>query len=107
RNAFVSSDIVLSHFGTESKIHLYRNCQEKIKMWTWQITQAQAGQSIHDFLKNEAAFSKRLIIKAKSETGLIAVNGEKKTVRYILAIDDNLTVQFPEEVPSESMYRTK
>lgn len=76
-------------------------------MWTWQITQAQAGQSIHDFLKNEAAFSKRLIIKAKSETGLIAVNGEKKTVRYILAIDDNLTVQFPEEVPSESMYRTK
>lgn len=63
----------------------------------WIIKQTEAGMLIREFLSSEAAFSKRLIIKAKSEQGQICVNGSAKTVRYKLQAEDILTVQLPEE----------
>lgn len=63
----------------------------------WSITQKEAGMLIREFLSKEAQFSKRLIIKAKSEQGQIRVNGISQTVRYILQEEDILTVQLPRE----------
>lgn len=63
----------------------------------WSIKRKEAGLLIREFLIKEAQFSKRLIIKAKSEQGQICVNGVPQTVRYTLQEQDILTVQLPEE----------
>src|SRR5699024_7116064 len=63
----------------------------------WTIKQAEAGMMIREFLRREAQFSKRLLIKAKSEQGKICVNGSPRTVRYRLQAGDKLMVQLPEE----------
>src|SRR5699024_11806448 len=62
-----------------------------------------AGKEIKAFLKHEGRFSKRLIIKAKSEGGKILVNNEKKTVRYILQENDILEVILSPEKPAARM----
>lgn len=69
----------------------------------WLITKEMAGKDIKAFLKHEGRFSKRLIIKAKSEDGKILVNNEKKTVRYILQENDILEVILPPEKPAARM----
>lgn len=69
----------------------------------WLITKETAGKEIKAFLKHEGRFSKRLIIKAKSEGGKILVNNEKKTVRYILQENDILEVILPPEKPAARM----
>lgn len=61
------------------------------------IHEEHDGMLIRQFLKQEMSFSKNLIKQAKSEEGMIAINGEKKTVRYVLKAGDELTVTLPNE----------
>lgn len=69
----------------------------------WLIDASQQGKFIRTFLQEIGGFSKRLLIKAKSPEGNIAVNGEKKTVRYMLQTGDVLQVTLPQEVVAERM----
>lgn len=68
---------------------------------TWVIKEADKGLLIREFLKERAAFSNRLLIKAKQADGNISVNDVKKTVRYELQRNDVLKVVFPPEEISE------
>src|SRR5690625_2892549 len=52
---------------------------------------------IRDYLLQIASLSKRLIIKAKQQNGDILINGEPRTVRYLLQSGDILEVIFPPE----------
>lgn len=79
----------------------------------WIITEQHDGMMIRDFLADFLHFSKRLIIRAKSTDGEILVNGERKTVRYILKFADVLEVKLPiqknesiirENIPLQIMY---
>lgn len=69
----------------------------------WVISEKQAGMQLKEFLLNDARFSKRLLIKAKSNKAGLLVNGVPKTVRYILRKDDVLAVILPKEKPAERM----
>lgn len=69
----------------------------------WKITKEMAGIQVKEFLRVEGRFSKRLIIKAKSEAGKILVNDEKKSVRYILKEKDLLEIILPPEQPAVGM----
>ena len=60
---------------------------------------------IRTFLKEIASFSKRLLIKAKSLSGQILVNGAPQTVRYILQEGDVLTVILPKETIAPRMQK--
>ncbi len=55
------------------------------------------GMLLKEYLFEQLSLSHNLIKKAKSETGQILINGEKKTVRYRLKAGDNLQVIFPSE----------
>lgn len=52
---------------------------------------------LRDYLIQVACLSKRLIIKAKQQNGAILINGEHRTVRYLLQYGDILEVVFPPE----------
>lgn len=63
----------------------------------WTITENNDNMMIRDFLRQIAQFSKRLLVKAKSQDGKILVNGEFKTVRYVLKQGDILEIILPKE----------
>lgn len=74
-------------------------------MMEWVMDESQQGTLIRTFLQETGGFSKRLLIKAKSPAGIISVNGEKKTVRYVLQTGDVLQVKLPQEVIAERMQK--
>lgn len=69
----------------------------------WIITEHHTGMILRSFLLDVARFSNRLIKKAKSADGEILINGEKKTVRYILQLGDLLEIKLPSEQKSDLM----
>lgn len=69
----------------------------------WKITSQYEGMLIRTFLMEIGGFSKRLLIKAKSENGKILVNGHHQTVRYVLRTGDLLTVILPRETIAARM----
>lgn len=68
----------------------------------WNITSANAGVIIKDYLK-EHEISKTSLTDIKFKGGNILVNGDNVNVRYRLKIDDVLQVIFPKEEPSEGI----
>jgi RluA family pseudouridine synthase len=54
------------------------------------ISKADNGQCIREFLQKRFAISSRCLSALKNKAGGITVNGEKKTVRYILQQGDEL-----------------
>lgn len=53
--------------------------------------------TIREYLRDVLSFSRRLIVSIKFDGGSILVNGNPKTVRYLLATGDQLVIQFPPE----------
>lgn len=69
----------------------------------WSISAQHAGMPIRDFLLQELRFSSRLVKKAKSPAGRITVNGEHKTVRYVLQKGDRIEIILPPEEKGRAM----
>lgn len=69
----------------------------------WTINKEHDGMNIRDYLKQVHGFSRRILIAVKKHTNGILVNGEPKTVRYLLREGDKLEVFFPKENKSEHM----
>ena len=64
----------------------------------WTISDEAHGSLIRDFLLQHISLSNRLLIKVKQQQdGGIFVNGERKTVRYVLKQADKLQIFFPKE----------
>ncbi|WP_229683162.1 RluA family pseudouridine synthase [Virgibacillus oceani] len=63
----------------------------------WTIKQEHEGMLIRDYLQQVHGFSRRILKAVKLDGGEIAVNGVPQTVRFVLAADDVLTIQFPPE----------
>lgn len=61
------------------------------------ITEKNNGILLRDFLFNELNFSNRLMKRIKSADGKLLVNGNVKTVRYMLEVGDTLEIVFPSE----------
>lgn len=61
----------------------------------WLITKEHDGMMLREYLSEVIEFSSRLIKRAKS--GKIMINGEEKTVRYIVKAGDELTIQLAEK----------
>ncbi len=66
------------------------------------ITSAESGMTIKQYLALEK-FSARLITRLKSKATGITVNGERKTVRYILTTGDLLYLDTSDESPSKNI----
>lgn len=62
---------------------------------------------LKDYLYDELKFSHRLVKKVKSPLGKLQINGEVKTVRYLLQEGDKLTIEFPPEEISKSIQPEK
>ena len=54
------------------------------------ISAADSGQCIREFLQKRFAISSRCLSALKSKADGITVNGEKRTVRYLLQQGDEL-----------------
>lgn len=54
------------------------------------ISEAESGMCIREFLRTRFSISARCLSALKHENGAIAVNGQPKTVRYVLAAGDEL-----------------
>lgn len=67
------------------------------------ITENQAGMLLRDFLFKEEKISRRAVKAIKFGEGDLLVNGERKTVRYVLKRGDHLVILFPPEAPSPSL----
>lgn len=63
------------------------------------ITNSEAGQSIKE-LFSTLKFSARLVTRLKNKERGILVNGERKTVRYVLEKGDVLNIQTEDSAPS-------
>ncbi|TQS75799.1 RluA family pseudouridine synthase [Ornithinibacillus gellani] len=63
----------------------------------WQIDKEHEGLSIRDYLRQEHAFSRRILKAVIYEGGSIKVNGQERTLAYRLMTADNLLVDFPPE----------
>lgn len=59
------------------------------------ITEKTAGQPIRSYLQTELGLSQRLLKRMKALDGGIQVNGVEETVRYMLQVDDILSLQLP------------
>jgi len=68
----------------------------------WVIADEDKNKLIRDFLK-EKNISKTALTDIKFQGGSIMVNGKEETVRYVLQPKDLVTVEFPEEHPSEGL----
>ncbi|HAX73545.1 MAG TPA: RluA family pseudouridine synthase [Firmicutes bacterium] len=68
----------------------------------FQITKAEDGMSIKDFVKRQG-ISKKTLTATKHRGGQLLVNDVPKTVVYELKEQDELTVVFPEEVRSDGL----
>ena len=71
------------------------------------ISDKEAGKTLRDFLKNTLRISSNLLIRLKKEENGIQINGEHKTVRYILQPGDLLTISEPENQTSDAIVATK
>lgn len=67
----------------------------------WTIENKYSQMMLRDYLLDVLQFSKRIVIRAKSEGGQILINGELKTVRYIIQTGDLLEVKLPPEKKSD------
>lgn len=74
---------------------------EQFKL-SWKVTDEYIGEYLREFLKTKE-LSKRALTDIKFHGGKITVNDEEKTVRYILKHNDQITVYFPLEQPSEDL----
>lgn len=68
----------------------------------YHIMQAENGITVDAFLKDRNYSRKNLSLLKKTADGILC-NGEPATVRRILHTGDRLTVQFPDDVPSEKI----
>ncbi|WP_087973289.1 RluA family pseudouridine synthase [Oceanobacillus rekensis] len=73
----------------------------------WVIEKQHSGMIIREYLQQIHGFSRRIIIAIKHDGGTIHVNGCNQNVRYILAEDDVLEVEFPKEKVSVSLIPEK
>ncbi|MFD2130078.1 RluA family pseudouridine synthase [Pseudogracilibacillus auburnensis] len=69
----------------------------------WKITKQYDGMMLRDYLFDVLHFSNRLVKKAKETESNILVNGERKTVRYIVKSGDILTIELKAEKISDSI----
>ena len=69
----------------------------------YKVFQQDANKSLGDFLTQQD-LSKKAIIALKHRGGIICVNGEVKTTRFILCVGDVVTVTFPDEPVSNSLF---
>lgn len=63
----------------------------------WFITSKFANQTIRSFLKDEQAFSRRILKAIISEDGYIRLNGSIVKLNQLLSEGDHLEVKFPRE----------
>ncbi len=70
---------------------------------TEKISEAWAGRLLRDYLLKEIKLSRRALKTIKFGEGMIEVNGEPKTVRYLLKSDDVVSITFPHEETSPSL----
>ncbi|MBB6443560.1 RluA family pseudouridine synthase [Bacillus benzoevorans] len=68
----------------------------------WTIDSLNEGKLVREFLK-EQQISKTALTDIKFKNGRIMVNNQDVTVRYPLQLGDQITVQFPDEEPSEGV----
>ncbi len=66
-------------------------------MVKWIIEKEHQGLIIREYLQRVQAFSRNVMKAIVHEGGEISVNGSPKTVRYHLAVGDELSVTFPKE----------
>lgn len=66
-------------------------------MLKWIIENEHQGLIIREYLQRVQAFSRNVIKAIVHDGGEICVNGSLKTVRYQLAVGDELSVTFPKE----------
>lgn len=69
----------------------------------WKMTERDEGVILREYLKDTLQLSSRFIKRLKATERGILINGEPKTVRYILKENDLLEIQLPEEERSESV----
>ena len=69
---------------------------------TYKISSHEVGISLKEFIKKQG-ISKKLLVATKHQGGKMEVNGEVKTVRYILNEQDIVILTFPEEQRSEGL----
>ncbi len=67
----------------------------------WTIEKAHDGINIRDYLQQVRGLSRRILISAKSEDGVILLNGREETVRKLLHAGDKLEVKLPPEEVSK------
>jgi 23S rRNA pseudouridine1911/1915/1917 synthase len=72
----------------------------------WTINEYHEGRMIKEFLK-EKEISRVALTDIKFKGGKILVNNTEVNVRYVLKIDDIVTVIFPPEYPSEGVIGEK
>src|SRR5690625_7976809 len=58
---------------------------------------------LRQYLYQQMNYSHKLVKKAKSEEENILINDEKKTVRYVLRVEEQLKISFPPEELSSSL----
>lgn len=68
----------------------------------WTVNEHHVGQMIKEFLKVKE-ISRIALTDIKFKGGKILVNNTEVNVRYVLKADDNVTVIFPPENPSEGV----
>lgn len=68
-----------------------------------EITQADEGTVLRQFLKDRLQLSSRYIKKLTQEKRFLLINGRPVTVRYRLQAGDRFCLKFPEETRSESL----
>ena len=68
------------------------------------IDSARAGKTIREVLQQELGYSSNLIKKLKFSEGGILVNGEFRTVRYVLAEGDRLALRVEDSAADVSPY---
>lgn len=67
----------------------------------WTIEKEHDGINIRDYLQQVRGLSRRILISAKSEDGVILLNGREETVRKLLHAGDKLEVKLPPEEVSK------
>jgi 23S rRNA pseudouridine1911/1915/1917 synthase len=68
----------------------------------WVVNESDAGKLLREFLKKEE-ISRTALTDIKFKGGSIQVNGEEVNVRYRLAANDQVSIMFPLESPSEGL----
>lgn len=68
----------------------------------WIIGESDEGKLLREFLKKEE-ISRTALTDIKFKGGRIQVNGEEVNVRYRLSLEDEVTIIFPDESPSEGL----